>query len=401
MNGITNIFLRGGRIVSKMLALLLLTAWLRPCAAQGNELVMATTFSPSATVWIIDRWQQEPGSVMIRTLNRTSASLEQLLDTANAENVDLILTSSPMLLQHLQEHQKLAPFSGAPAVSQHLVPESIRSTSVAVAISGFGLLMNRSALMTRHLPAPADWDDLTDPRYQGALLMSSPSRSDTNHLMVESLLQQKGWIKGWETLLTTAGNLVTISSRSFGVADKIKSGLGVAGPVIDNYANLLLNDPHLAFTYFPQSAVSPTYVAVLKNSQHASEARRFIRYLLSPEGQTILADANTGKYPVTPLAPGNPRAAQQAMLMNQPAIKLSIDPQTSAFGSADVLIRRLAFVLLSSKTPGERCIARRSVLSVRYPRYGRCSPVSRWIRPAARMKPGWLSSTTKVLRNSR
>lgn len=56
-----------------MLALLLLTAWLRPCAAQGNELVMATTFSPSATVWIIDRWQKEPGSVMIRTLNRTSA----------------------------------------------------------------------------------------------------------------------------------------------------------------------------------------------------------------------------------------------------------------------------------------------------------------------------------------
>lgn len=44
-----------------MLALLLLTAWLRPCAAQGNELVMATTFSPSATVWIIDRWQKEPG----------------------------------------------------------------------------------------------------------------------------------------------------------------------------------------------------------------------------------------------------------------------------------------------------------------------------------------------------
>lgn len=166
-----------------MLALLL-TAWLGPCAAQGNELVMATTFSPSATVWIIDRWQKEPGSVMIRTLNRTSASLEQLLDTANAENVDLILTSSPMLLQHLQEHQKLAPFSGAPAASQHLVPESIRSTSVAVAISGFGLLMNRSALMTRHLPAPTDWDDLTDPRYQGALLMSSPSRSDTNHLII-------------------------------------------------------------------------------------------------------------------------------------------------------------------------------------------------------------------------
>lgn len=71
----------------------------QPRAGDGNDL------SPSATARIIQRWQTEPGSVMIRTLNRTSGSLEQLLDTANAENVDLILTSSPMLLQHLQEHQ--------------------------------------------------------------------------------------------------------------------------------------------------------------------------------------------------------------------------------------------------------------------------------------------------------
>ncbi len=257
---------------------------------------------------------------MIRTLNRTSASLEQLLDTANVENVDLLLTSSPMLLQHLQEHQKLAPFDDAPTESQNLVPESIRSTSVAVAISGFGLLINRQALSVKHLPAPADWDDLALPIYQDALLMSSPSRSDTNHLMVESLLQQKGWVKGWETLLTSAGNLVTISSRSFGVADKIKSGLGVAGPVIDNYANLLLNDSHLSFTYFPRSAVSPTYVAILRKSPHADEARRFIHYLLSPKGQRILADTNTGKYPVTPLAADNPRATQQQLLMNQPPL---------------------------------------------------------------------------------
>lgn len=112
---------------------------------------------------------------------------------------------------------------------------------------------------------------------------------------------------------------MTISSRSFGVADKIKSGPGVAGPVIDNYANLLLNDPH-RFTYFPRLGGIATYVAVLKNSQHPNEARRFIRYLLSPEGQRILADANTGKYPVTQLASDNPRAAQQAILLNQPPL---------------------------------------------------------------------------------
>ena len=107
MRRITHRFLclAGLRCKLFVLLLILLPGW---SLAKGGELVMATTFSPSATSWIIQRWQTEPGSVMIRTLNRTSASLEHLLDTANAENVDLILTSSPMLLQHLQEHQKLA-----------------------------------------------------------------------------------------------------------------------------------------------------------------------------------------------------------------------------------------------------------------------------------------------------
>lgn len=62
----------------------------------------------------------------------------------------------------------------------------------------------------------------------------------------------------------------------------------------------------------------PTYVAILRKSPHADAARRFIHYLLSPKGQRILADANTGKYPVTPLAADNPRATQQQLLMNQP-----------------------------------------------------------------------------------
>ena len=97
---------------------------------------------------------------------------------------------------------------------------------------------------------------LTDSRYQGLLLMSSPSRSDTYHLMVESLLQQRGWDEGWALLLNVSGNLATISSRSFGVADKIKAGLGGAAPVIDNYARLLLGDPELAFNYLPDSATS-------------------------------------------------------------------------------------------------------------------------------------------------
>lgn len=293
-------------------------------SAKRNELVIATTFSPEATAHIISRWQGQPQSLVIRTLNRTSSSLGQLLVSSDSENVDLVLTSSPMLLQHLQQHQRLASYKGAPKQSQQLVPESIRNTAVAVAISGFGLLINRTNMEEKQLPLPTDWDDLTKADYQGTLLMSSPSRSDTNHLMVESLLQQRGWQSGWGIMLSAAGNLITISSRSFGVADKIKSGLGTMGPIIDNYANLLRDDPHLIFRYLPQATASPTYIAITRHSHYPEEARRFIQFLLSSQGQQVLADANTGKYPVSPLPASDPLFPQQYKLLHQPPLNYTL-----------------------------------------------------------------------------
>lgn len=287
-------------------------------AAKQDELVIATTFSPEATAHIISSWQQQPGAVRIRTINRTSAALERLLDTPALEDVDLVVTSSPMLLQHLQEHDRLAELSGLPDVSRRLVPLRLRDHAAAVAFSGYGILVNKRRMAENNLPVPVSWDSLTDSRYRGLLLMSSPSRSDTYHLMVESLLQQRGWDKGWALLLNISGNLATISSRSFGVADKIKAGLGGAAPVIDNYARLLLGDPELAFNYLPDSATSPTFVAISRYSLNKENARAFIGFLLSEQGQKVLADSSTGKYPVTPLPRENPREPVQRRLLNSP-----------------------------------------------------------------------------------
>lgn len=199
--------------------------------AKNDELVIATTFSPEATQAIVTNWNAREDGMPIRTINRTSASLERLLDTDALENVDLILTSSPMLMHHLQQHNRLSALPDIPEYSQRLIPESLKGSVAAVAFSGYGILTNRKWMEQNKLPIPKTWDDLTNSQYQGSLLISSPSRSDTYHLMIESLLQQRGWDDGWRILLGMSGNLATVSSRSFGVADKIKVG---AAPIIDN-----------------------------------------------------------------------------------------------------------------------------------------------------------------------
>lgn len=287
-------------------------------SAKNDELVIATTMSPEATTYIMNRRSAQPDAMPIRTINRASASLERLLDTQALENVDLVLTSSPMLMQHLQQHGRLAELPGIPEYSARLVPSSLKERVAAVAFSGYGILVNRTLMAQNTLPIPKTWDDLTDSRYQGMLLISSPSRSDTYHLMIESLLQQRGWDEGWRILLSLSGNLATVSSRSFGVADKIKTGLGGAAPIIDNYANMLLTDPELEFHYLPDSATSPTFIAITRYSLNQQKAQQFIDFLLSDHGQKILADANTGKYPITPLASDDPRKAQQSQLLNNP-----------------------------------------------------------------------------------
>lgn len=282
---------------------------------RANELVIATTFSPEATANILSHWPRQSPSIPVRALNRTSASLERLMDTPLNDSIDLILTSSPMLMQHLQDRRLLSTLPPLPPESQRLVPDSIRGSAAAVAISGFGILANAAALQERKLPPPDTWDRLKDPRYQSLILMSSPSRSDTSHLMIEMLLQEQGWQHGWATLMAISGNLATISSRSFGVANKIKSGLGIAGPIIDNYATPLLKDPSLVFRYIPRSGAAPTFIAIAQNSANKELALRFIHFLLSQQGQEILSGTDTGKFPVFPLPATNPRAPQQYVLL--------------------------------------------------------------------------------------
>ena len=65
------------------------------------------------------------------------------------------------------------------------------------------------------------------------MALSSPSRSGTTHLTVETILQGEGWDKGWSQLLEISGNSAQITERSFGVPDGVNNGQFGIGIVID------------------------------------------------------------------------------------------------------------------------------------------------------------------------
>jgi ABC-type Fe3+ transport system substrate-binding protein len=177
------------------------------------------------------------------------------------------------------------------------------------ALAGYGLMWNTRYMAANKLPAPKQWADLAKPVYFGHVAMSSPSRSGTTHLTVETMLQGEGWDKGWSQLLQIAGNSAAITERSFGVPDGVNNGQFGIGLVIDFFglAGKYSGFP-VEFVYPDVTAVVPANIALVAGSKNPAEAKKFIRYTVSTEGQQLLFDPKISRLPILPLdqlkAPG-------------------------------------------------------------------------------------------------
>lgn len=268
-------------------------------AAPTKQLIILTTFTESSITPITQQFQQQYPDAVIKVLHRREESGLRLL-SKNDHDIDIVISSSPTLFMPLIENNRLLPLD---SLNQNLdndwhpfLPGSASSIAV-FGYSGYGLMWNKDYLIKHRLDIPQTWESLAEPQYFRHLIMSSPGRSGTTHLMVENILQQYGWTDGWKLLLQIGGNLASVSARSFGVSDAISRGLTGVGPVIDSFA---FEDqkqfPFIGFHYQEQSPRLPSYIAAVKNRHQARHSLDFIGFLLSDNVQQSLSTSSLNKY---------------------------------------------------------------------------------------------------------
>lgn len=265
--------------------------------AHSDELVILTTFSSEPMSELVSEFNRHYPDVNVRLVHRRTQSIIQLLNKRYIHDIDVVLSSSPVLMQHLSDVDRL---SANPVV--YTLPEALQGfvlppadQAVTVGYSGAGIIWNSDYLDAHTLPQPTSFSSLTDSRYLGHLTMSTPSRSGTTRLMLESILARYGWEDGWRIILNVGANLATVSSRSFGVSDYVAKGQLGIGPTIDSYAFLLQRKmSHIKFSYDNDFTAMPTYVAQIKDS-HAPYAQAFIRLLLSPDIQNKIDTTSFAK----------------------------------------------------------------------------------------------------------
>lgn len=138
--------------------------------------------------------------------------------------------------------------------------------------------------------APKTWDDLKKPAFKGAFGIANPALSGTAFMSVEVIAQKLGW-QYFEAL---RANGAKIGKGSGQVVDDTASG-DLIGCLGVDYITLDKVDKgaNLALVFPPEMLVIPSPVAIFKNSPNAEAAKKFVDFLVSREGQAIIAEDGT------------------------------------------------------------------------------------------------------------
>ena len=287
------------------LALAVLAAPLGAVALE-KKLVIVTSYPPDTTTTVKKAFEKRHPGVKVEMLKKkTTAGIKYLQETASNNRSDMFWASAPDAFEVLKGDNLLQKYT----VKVKGIPEKVGAFPIndpegyykGFAASGYGIMWNTRYLKAKKLPEPKTWADLAKPVYHGHVGMSAPSRSGTTHLTVETLLQGKGWEKGWAEWKAIAGNFKTVTERSFGVPDGVNSGQFGLGIVIDFFGlSSEASGFPVKFIYPPVTTLVPANIAIVKNAPHPKAAAAFIEFLLTPAGQEVLLDKKIRRLPVNP-----------------------------------------------------------------------------------------------------
>lgn len=276
-------------------------------AAQAGTVTVLTSFPKEITDTYRKAFEAKNPSIKLEILNKSgTASIPYIRETAVGQRPDVFWSSDVVAFEVLARDKLLqkAPEAGNPLVPQKIGTYPVNDPDgfyFGQALSGYGIMTNKRYMQANKLPAPKEWADLTKGVYYGHVALSSPSRSGTTHLTVETILQGEGWEKGWTQLLQIGGNCAAVTDRSFGVPDGVNNGQFGIGLVIDFFglAGRYSGFP-VDFVYPTVTSVVPASIAMIAGGKNAAEAVKFMAYSLSMEGQELLFDPKISRMPVLP-----------------------------------------------------------------------------------------------------
>ena len=288
------------------LRLTLVAALLAPAPALADTITVVTSFPKELTAAYKKAFEAKHPGDKLEILNKnTAAGIAYVREQAAGSRPEVFWASAPDAFEVLAGAKLLQKVDGGNAA----IPDKVGAYPIndpqglykGQALAGYGIMWNTRYLAANKLPAPKEWADLARPEYFSHVAISSPSRSGTTHLTVETILQGEGWNKGWAQLLAISGNSAAITERSFGVPDGVSNGQFGIGLVIDFFGLAAKNTGMPVEVVYPSvTAIVPANIALVAGAKSPEAGKRFIQFALSEEGQLLLLQKDISRLPVLP-----------------------------------------------------------------------------------------------------
>lgn len=218
------------------------------------------------------------------TTGKVMARLEA--EQANPQ-ADVLISASWDTAEDLHGRGWLLPYQSGNADK---VPAALKSADyVAQGISALGIVWNTKS----GTPEPKEWRDLTEAAFKDKVTTPDPALSGASLDLLIGLQNGMG-DKAWALFDELKKNGMVVSGPNAQAVTPVMQGAKAAvfGAVdYVSYGNI--DQGESLKVIFPASGtvIAPRPMMILKSTQHADEAKAFVDYVLSPEGQAMVADA--------------------------------------------------------------------------------------------------------------
>jgi iron(III) transport system substrate-binding protein len=299
---------RGGRGARVLFGVVVAGALgLSGCGAPGGSsaLTLYNGQHVQTTDALVQGFERQTGiTVNVRSGDEDTLA-DQIVTEGSHSPADLFYSENSPVLEYLQGRHLLAPVDASTLARTPARYNSPQGDWVGVSGRVSVLVYNTKLLSRSALPTSIL--ELASPRYRGKVAIA-PGETDFQPL-VTSVLHAYGerrtlsWLEG---LKENAGSHLYPDSET--VTNDVNNGLAAVGVINQYYwyrlrAELGRGAMHSAIAPFaprdPGYVIDVSGAAVLSSSAHRREAQRFLAYLVSRQGQEVIAHSDSFEYPLS------------------------------------------------------------------------------------------------------
>jgi iron(III) transport system substrate-binding protein len=218
--------------------------------------------------------------------------------------VDVLTTSDPAAASSMTKKGIFVPFKPANFDKVPDVAKDENGAYIAQRLNMMTLFVRTDKVAAAD--APKAWADVTDPKYKGKLVMTDPSFTSLQLMVIAALSKRFGW-EYYEKLRK---NDIMIVEGNQQAVDNLKRGERViAVGALDSYAADARKEGHPIATVYPTEGtfVIPSPTSIIKGSPNPNAAKLFAEFMLSEAAQKLFPeDGGYAARTDIPAPKGNP-----------------------------------------------------------------------------------------------